>query len=105
MYDLIIIGAGPAGLFAAKKARQKSSNFILLDTFDKPGGSCFNLLTDSLIYDPAIEDLQTNREFITSLLEDIKLEPNHFLTSTVKQIERSDNHFTVITEFYVVPEP
>lgn len=38
MYDVLIIGAGPAGLSAAIAARQWELNVLVIDEFPKPGG-------------------------------------------------------------------
>ncbi len=40
-YELIIIGAGPAGLSAAKTAAERGVNVILIDENDRPGGQLF----------------------------------------------------------------
>ena len=38
MYDIVIIGAGPAGLSAAIACRESNLNVIVIDEFPKPGG-------------------------------------------------------------------
>ncbi|MEH7250987.1 FAD-dependent oxidoreductase [Neobacillus niacini] len=38
MYDVVIIGAGPAGLSAAIACRESDLNVIVIDEFPKPGG-------------------------------------------------------------------
>lgn len=38
MYDVIIIGAGPAGLSAAIACRESDLNVLVIDEFPKPGG-------------------------------------------------------------------
>lgn len=38
MYDILIIGAGPAGLSAAIACRESKLNTIVIDEFPKPGG-------------------------------------------------------------------
>ena len=38
MYDVVIIGAGPAGLSAAIACRESDLNILVIDEFPKPGG-------------------------------------------------------------------
>ena len=40
-YDLIVIGAGPAGLSAAVEAAKNGLNTIVFDENAKPGGQLF----------------------------------------------------------------
>ena len=43
-YDMIVIGAGPAGLSAAIEAAKKGLKPIVFDENAKPGGQLFNFL-------------------------------------------------------------
>ena len=43
-YDLIVIGAGPAGLSAATEAAKHGLHPLVLDENEKPGGQLFNCL-------------------------------------------------------------
>ena len=40
-YDVIVIGAGPAGLGAAIEARRHGASVLLLDENSRPGGQLF----------------------------------------------------------------
>ena len=40
-YDVIVVGAGPAGLGAAIQAGQAVASVLLLDENDRPGGQLF----------------------------------------------------------------
>ena len=40
-YDLIVIGAGPAGLSAATEAAKHGLHPLVLDENEKPGGQLF----------------------------------------------------------------
>ena len=40
-YDLIVIGAGPAGLSAAIEAASKGLKVVVFDENDRPGGQLF----------------------------------------------------------------
>ena len=63
--DVIIIGAGPVGLFAVHQLGIKGLNSIVIDNLDKAGGQCIELYPDKPIYDILIPEctgrnLQTN---------------------------------------------
>ena len=70
--DVIIIGAGPVGLFAVHQLGIKGLTSIVIDTLDKAGGQCIELYPDKPIYDiPAIPEC-TGKELTDKLLEQIK---------------------------------
>lgn len=50
-YDMIVIGAGLAGLSAAIEAAKKGLKPIVFDENAKPGGQLFNYLPFFRIYD------------------------------------------------------
>ena len=41
MYDVIVVGAGPAGLGAAIEAAKAGASVLILDENDRPGGQLF----------------------------------------------------------------
>ena len=54
--DVIIIGAGPVGLFAVHQLGIKGLNAAVIDNLDKAGGQCIELYPDKPIYDiPGID--------------------------------------------------
>ena len=70
--DVIIIGAGPVGLFAVHQLGIKGLKSIVIDNLDKAGGQCIELYPDKPIYDiPAVPEC-TGEELTNSLLEQIK---------------------------------
>ena len=66
VYDLVIVGAGPVGLFAAFYARMREMKTLILDTLPEPGGQLTALYPEKHVYDvpgfPAIlaRDLADN---------------------------------------------
>ena len=44
IFDIAIIGAGPAGLFAAFEAGAQDSSACIIDSLEIPGGQCAVLL-------------------------------------------------------------
>ena len=55
--DVIIIGAGPVGLFAVHQLGIKGLKAVVIDNLDKAGGQCIELYPDKPIYDiPAVPE-------------------------------------------------
>lgn len=70
--DVLIIGAGPVGLFAAFEAGVIGLTCQIVDTLGRIGGQCIELYPDKPIYDiPAIPSC-TARELVDRLLEQIR---------------------------------
>ena len=70
--DVIIIGAGPVGLFAVHQLGIKGLKAVVIDNLDKAGGQCIELYPDKPIYDiPAVPEC-TGEQLTSRLLEQIK---------------------------------
>ena len=55
--DVVIIGAGPVGLFAVHQLGIKGLTAVVIDNLDKAGGQCIELYPDKPIYDiPAVPE-------------------------------------------------
>lgn len=53
--DVLVVGAGPVGLFAAFQAGVLGMSCVLVDALDRPGGQCTELYPEKPIYDiPAL---------------------------------------------------
>ena len=70
--DIIIIGAGPVGLFTVFEAGLLGLNCTLIDNLDKPGGQCAELYPEKPIYDIPGVPFQTAQEHVDALLKQIK---------------------------------
>ena len=70
--DILIIGAGPVGLFTVFEAGLLGLNCTLIDNLDKPGGQCAELYPEKPIYDIPGVPFQTAQEHVNALLEQIK---------------------------------
>ena len=93
--DVIIIGAGPVGLFAVHQLGIKGLNAVVIDNLDKAGGQCIELYPDKPIYDiPGIPEC-TGEELTNKLLEQIKpFKTEFFLNERVEEVQqKSDNWF------------
>ncbi len=70
--DVVIIGAGPIGLFAVHQLGIKGLKSEVIDNLDKAGGQCIELYPDKPIYDiPAVPEC-SGMSLIDNLLEQIK---------------------------------
>ncbi len=70
--DILIIGAGPVGLFTVFEAGLLGLNCTLIDNLDKPGGQCAELYPEKPIYDIPGVPYQTAQEHVDALLKQIK---------------------------------
>ena len=70
--DILVIGAGPVGLFTVFEAGLLGLNCTLIDNLDKPGGQCAELYPEKPIYDIPGVPFQTAQEHVDALLEQIK---------------------------------
>ena len=70
--DVVIIGAGPVGLFQVFELGLQGLNAHIIDTLSAPGGQCVELYPDKPIYDIPAIPVCTGQELIDNLLAQIK---------------------------------
>ncbi len=70
--DVVIIGAGPAGLFAVFELGLLDLKAHLIDILDRPGGQCTELYPEKPIYDIPGLPVVTGQELVDRLMEQIK---------------------------------
>ncbi len=70
--DILVIGAGPVGLFTVFEAGLLGLKCILVDNLDKPGGQCAELYPEKPIYDIPGVPFQTAQQHVDALIEQIK---------------------------------
>ena len=69
--DVVIIGAGPVGLFAIHQLGIKGLKSEVIDNLDKAGGQCIELYPDKPIYDiPAVSEC-SGKSLTENLLKQI----------------------------------
>ena len=86
--DILIIGAGPVGLFTVFEAGLPGLDCILIDNLDKIGGQCSELYPEKPIYDIPGVAIQTAQEHVDALLEQIKpFDYEVFLNERVEKID------------------
>ena len=98
--DVVIIGAGPVGLFAVFELGLLDMKCDVIDILDKPGGQCAELYPDKPIYDiPGIPEI-SGGELTKSLLEQIKpFNPKFHLSTIVSELKQINNDlWEVVTD-------
>lgn len=97
--DIIIIGAGPTGLFAVFEAGLLKLKCHLIDALPQPGGQLAELYPKKPIFDiPGYPSVGAG-ELIDNLMEQIKqFQPQFTLSETAQTIEKlGENSFIVTT--------
>jgi thioredoxin reductase (NADPH) len=109
--DVVIIGAGPCGLFAVFELGLLDIKCHVIDILDKVGGQCAELYPEKPIYDIPGLPMVTGQGLTDNLLEQIKaFDPVFHLGEMVESLERQDddsfrlvtNHGTVFDTKVVV---
>lgn len=90
--DVLIVGAGPVGLFAAFEAGVIGLSCQIVDGIERPGGQCIELYPDKPIYDiPAIPSC-TARDLVDRLVEQCRpFEPAMHLGQRIETLEQLED--------------
>ena len=96
--DVLIIGAGPTGLFCAHQLGIIGLSCEIVDNLDKAGGQCIELYPDKPIYDiPAVPEC-TGEELTNNLLKQIKpFNVKFHLNQRVEELKKVQNRWHVKT--------
>ena len=96
--DVLIIGAGPTGLFCAHQLGIIGLSCEIVDNLDKAGGQCIELYPDKPIYDiPAVPEC-TGEELTNNLLKQIKpFNVKFHLNERVEELKKNENRWHVKT--------
>ena len=96
--DVLIIGAGPTGLFCAHQLGIIGLSCEIVDNLDKAGGQCIELYPDKPIYDiPAVPEC-TGEELTNNLLQQIKpFNVKFHLNERVEELKKVESRWHVKT--------
>lgn len=96
--DILIIGAGPTGLFAVFEAGLLQLKCHLIDALPQPGGQCAEIYPKKPIYDiPGYPEVLAG-ELVDNLMEQIKpFQPGFTLGERAETIEKLDDGSFVVT--------
>ena len=97
--DIIIIGAGPVGLFTVFEAGLLKLKCHLIDSLPQPGGQCSEIYPKKPIYDIPAHPFILAGDLTEQLMEQIKpFSPGFTLGERAEFIEKDDeDQFTVTT--------
>ncbi|MCP4355952.1 MAG: NAD(P)/FAD-dependent oxidoreductase [Proteobacteria bacterium] len=96
--DVIIIGAGPVGLFAVFELGLLDIKAHLIDILDKPGGQCAELYPAKPIYDIPALPVTSGQELTDNLMEQIKpFNPEFSLGQMAENVEKTEDGWKVTT--------
>ena len=97
--DVVIIGAGPIGLFAVFELGLLDVKAHLIDILDRPGGQCAELYPEKPIYDVPGLPVVTGQELTDRLMEQIKpFGAEYHFQEQVDALERIDDGFRLTTD-------
>jgi ferredoxin/flavodoxin---NADP+ reductase len=89
--DVAIVGAGPAGLFAAYYAGFRGLSTVVIDALPEPGGQVTAMYPEKMIYDVAGFPAIRGRELIHNLVEQAaQFNPEYRLGVQAKALTYSD---------------
>ncbi len=96
--DVVIIGAGPVGLFAVFELGLLNLKCHLIDNLDKVGGQCAELYPEKPIYDIPAYPRITGQELTDKLMDQIKpFDPIFHLNQQAESIEKVGNEWKIKT--------
>jgi len=96
--DILIIGAGPVGMFTVFEAGLLKLKCHLIDALPTPGGQCAEIYPKKPIYDiPAYPEVLAG-DLIDNLAEQIKpFEPGYTLGERAQDIDKQDDGTFIVT--------
>ena len=97
-FDLVIIGAGPAGLYAAYYAGFRGLDVALIDSLEEPGGQVSAMYPTKLIYDVAGFPAIRGQELVDNLVEQAApFKPTYLLSQRAEQLTPKEDHVEIKT--------
>ncbi len=96
--DVVIIGAGPVGLFAAFQAGMLGMKSCIIDTLDFPGGQCRALYPEKPIYDiPGHPEILAEQLIVNLEKQAASFKPQYYLGQQVIGLRKVGELFEVTT--------
>jgi len=98
--DVVIVGAGPVGLFAVFELGLLGLKTHLIDILDRPGGQCAELYPEKPIYDIPGIPVCTGQELTDKLMEQIApFEPTFHLQEMAEKLDKlPDGRWRIVTD-------
>ena len=96
--DVVIIGAGPVGLFAVFELGLLDMKAHLIDILDKPGGQCAELYPEKPIYDiPGMPEVSGQQLTDQLMQQAMPFQPEFHYNRMVTGLEKLDDHSWRVT--------
>ncbi len=96
--NVIVIGAGPTGLFCVHQLGIIGLKCEVVDNLDKIGGQCIELYPDKPIYDIPAIPVCTGEELTNNLIKQIKpFKTNFHLSNRVEEVKKVKDNWIVKT--------
>jgi len=97
-FDVVIIGAGPSGLFSAFQAGMLGMKSAVIDSLEAVGGQCSALYPEKPIYDiPAYPEIISQNLVDKLYQQAAPFSPQYFLSQQVVELEGYSNFFKLKT--------
>jgi len=101
--DLLIVGAGPVGLFGAYYAGVRGLSTVVVDSLEEVGGQITAMYPEKAIFDVAGFPAIKGRDLVANLVEQAAPhKPEYLLGHTAAGLEKREGGFAVTTEDGVV---
>ena len=96
--DIVIIGAGPVGIFSAFQAGMLGMKSCIIDALDVPGGQCSALYPEKPIYDIPAYPETFAQDLINNLIKQASpFDPIYLMSSQVIGLESINSGFRLVT--------
>jgi thioredoxin reductase (NADPH) len=96
--DLLIVGAGPVGLFGAYYAGVRTLKTALIDSLEEPGGQITAMYPEKAIFDVAGFPAIRGRDLVEELVKQAApFDPDYILGHQAVGLERGDGAFAITT--------
>ncbi|WP_116202710.1 NAD(P)/FAD-dependent oxidoreductase [Amycolatopsis circi] len=87
-YDLVVIGAGPTGLFAAYYAGFRGLSMAVVDSLPEPGGQVTAMYPEKMIYDVGGFAAVRGRDLVQGLVDQVApWKPDYLLGRKAEKLE------------------
>jgi thioredoxin reductase (NADPH) len=102
--DLLIVGAGPSGIYAAYYAGFRGLSTVVIDSLEEAGGQITAMYPEKLIFDVAGFSAIKGKDLINELLKQAgAYSPNYILGETANELTKNaDGSFTVKSETHEI---
>jgi thioredoxin reductase (NADPH) len=94
--DLLIVGAGPTGLFAAYYAGFRELTTVVVDSLPEPGGQVTAMYPEKMIFDVAGFPAVRGRDLIDALVDQAdQWKPTYLLGKRAQGLSEVDGKFVI----------